>query len=108
MRHYGISAIASRPLNKFNRIDFGVITHNLDYKLFAIDPYETSNTVVSSDGFVALNPTVSYVFDNTVFGFLGPVDGFRQNTTLELSPAMGKKRYFVSKVKNGFTKIFNA
>ena len=36
MRHYGISAIASRPLNKFNRVDFGVITHNLDYKLFAI------------------------------------------------------------------------
>ena len=99
MRHYGISAIASRPLNKFNRIDFGVITHNLDYKLFAIDPYETSNTVVSSDGFVALNPTMSYVYDNTVFGFLGPIDGFRQNTTLELSPAMGKKGISFQKLK---------
>ena len=106
MRHYGIAGTASRPLNKFNRLDFGVIMHNLDYKLFAIDPYETSNTVVNSDGFIALNPTLSYVFDNSVFGFLGPIDGFRQNTTLEVSPAMGKKGISFQKLKIDLRKYF--
>ena len=106
MRHYGIAGTASRPLNKFNRLDFGVIMHNLDYKLFAIDPYETSNTVVNSDGFIALNPTLSYIFDNSVFGFLGPIDGFRQNTTLEVSPAMGKKGISFQKLKIDLRKYF--
>ena len=106
MRHYGIAGTASRPLNKFNRLDFGVIMHNLDYNLFAIDPYETSNTVVNSDGFIALNPTLSYIFDNSVFGFLGPIDGFRQNTTLEVSPAMGKKGISFQKLKIDLRKYF--
>ena len=99
MRHYGLSGTFSRPINKFNRIDFGLILHNLDYKLFAVDPYESSPVVVNSDGFIAANPTISYVFDNSVSGYLGPIDGFRQNTTLELSPAMGDKGISYQKLK---------
>ena len=106
MRHYGVAGTASRPINKFNRVDFGLIMHNLDYKLFEIDPYSTGNTVRSSDGFIALNPTISYIFDNSVFGFLGPIDGFRQNTTVEISPAMGKKGISYQKLKIDLRKYF--
>jgi outer membrane protein assembly factor BamA len=42
---------------------------------------------------------VSYIFDNTVFGYTGPVDGFRQNTTIEFSPAMGNKGISYQKIK---------
>jgi Tol biopolymer transport system component len=99
MRHFGFSATASRPINRFHRIDVGVIVHNLDYKLFQIDPYMNTNNILQDDGFVAANPTLSYIYDNTVNGYTGPIDGFRQNTTLELSPAMGDKGISYQKIK---------
>ncbi|GIS56314.1 MAG: hypothetical protein CM1200mP1_02520 [Candidatus Neomarinimicrobiota bacterium] len=71
--------------------------HNLDYKLFEINSFENKNTIVDEDGFISANPTLSYIYDNTVFGYTGPIDGFRQNTTFELSPAMGEKGAFLTK-----------
>ena len=99
MRHFGFSATASRPINRFHRIDAGVIIHNLDYKLFQIDTYMNTNNILQDDGFIAANPTLSYIYDNTVNGYTGPIDGFRQNTTLEVSPAMGNKGISYQKIK---------
>ena len=48
---------------------------------------------------IRANPTLSYIYDNSVFGFTGPIDGFRQNTTVELSPAMGGKGISYQKFK---------
>ena len=99
MRHYGLATMASRPFNRFHRIDAGLVFHNLDYKLFEINSFENQNTIVDEDGFVSANPTLSYIYDNSVFGFTGPIDGFRQNTTVELSPAMGGKGISYQKFK---------
>ncbi|MBT3676842.1 MAG: hypothetical protein HOA15_07565 [Candidatus Marinimicrobia bacterium] len=99
MRHFGIAASASRPFNRFHRIDVGAVVHNLDYKLFEIDPYLNQNKIINEDGFTSFNPTLSYVYDNAVFGYTGPIDGFRQNTTLEISPAMGDKGISYQKLK---------
>jgi len=99
MRHYGLAAMASRPFNRFHRIDAGLIIHNLDYKLFNIDSYLNKNEIIQDDGFVSANPTLSYIYDNAVFGYTGPVDGFRQNTTFEMSPAMGDKGISYQKLK---------
>ena len=99
MRHFGVAAVASRPINRFHRVDVGVVFHNLDYKLFQIDPILRENTIMNDDGFIAANPTLSYIYDNSVNGYTGPIDGFRQNTTLELSPAMGDKGISFQKLK---------
>ena len=99
MRHFGFAAMASRPFNRFHRLDAGVIFHNLDYKLFQVDPYMNKNTILQDEGFIAANPTISYIYDNTVNGYTGPIDGFRQNTTFEVSPAMGDKGISFQKVK---------
>ena len=99
MRHFGFAAVASRPFNRFNRVDAGLVFHNLDYKLFEISSFENSNTIIDEDGFVSANPTLSYIYDNSVFGYTGPIDGFRQNTTFELSPAMGDKGLSFQKIK---------
>jgi len=99
MRHFGVAAVASRPINRFHRVDAGVVFHNLDYKLFQIDPILRQNTIMNDDGFIAANPTLSYIYDNSVNGYTGPIDGFRQNTTLELSPAMGDKGISFQKLK---------
>ena len=39
------------------------------------------------------------MYDNSVSGYTGPVDGFRQNTTLEISPPMGDKGISYQKLK---------
>ena len=99
MRHFGFAAVASQPFNRFNRLDAGLVFHNLDYKLFEINSFENRNTIIDEDGFISVNPTLSYIYDNSVFGFTGPIDGFRQNTTFELSPAMGDKGLSYQKLK---------
>ena len=99
MRHFGLAAMASLPFNRFHRIDAGFIFHNLDYKLFNIDSYLNKNEIIQDDGFVSANPTLSYIYDNAVFGYTGPIDGFRQNTTFEMSPAMGDKGISYQKLK---------
>ena len=50
MRHLGFAAMASRPFNRFHRLDAGVIIHNLDYKLFQIDPYLNKTDIINNDG----------------------------------------------------------
>lgn len=99
MRHFGLAVMGSRPFNRFHRIDAGLIIHNLDYKLFNIDSYLNKNEIIQDDGFVSANPTLSYIYDNAVFGYTGPIDGFRQNTTFEMSPAMGDKGISYQKLK---------
>ena len=43
-----------------------------------------------SQGFSTILPTFSWVIDNSVFGFTGPIDGYRQNTSIIISPG-GRK-----------------
>ncbi len=49
MRHFGLAAMASRPFNRFHRIDAGLIIHNLDYKLFNIDSYLNKNEIIQDE-----------------------------------------------------------
>ncbi|GIT40570.1 MAG: hypothetical protein Ct9H300mP9_4200 [Candidatus Neomarinimicrobiota bacterium] len=43
-----------------------------------------------SRGFSIILPTLSWVIDNSVFGFTGPFDGYRQNTSMIISPGGGE------------------
>ena len=89
-RDYGLAFVASRPFNRFNRLDAGIEFRNLERKLTVVDPYINQVNVLDNDGLTALRPAIGYVFDNSVNGFLGPIDGFRQNATIEISPAVGE------------------
>lgn len=99
LRHYGVVAFMSRPFNRFHRIEGGFIWHGVDYILYKLDPILNRTERYSEDGFSILNPAISYVYDNSVYGFLGPVDGFRQNTSLEISPGIGKNGLSYQKFK---------
>ena len=37
-------------------------------------------------------PSLSWIFDNSVYGFTGPIDGFRKNTTITVSPGYGSNK----------------
>lgn len=99
LRHYGVAAFMSRPINRFHRIEGGFILRAIDYRLFTYNQLSRQTDQSSQDGFSTLNPAISYIYDNSVSGFLGPVDGFRQNTSLEISPGIGTNPLTYQKFK---------
>ena len=78
-RTWGLSGSASYPLDKFNRVDLGLSwlnlsRENLDY---AFEPAQRRSLLM---------PTLSYVHDNTLWGYTAPNNGTRYNFTAMFSP----------------------
>lgn len=83
-RNYGGVLSASYPLSRFYRLDasFSVLnisSENLD------DLTESTNRVTY---FV---PSLSFVHDNTMFGYTAPIEGTRYNISLFGNPGLGDK-----------------
>ena len=49
---------------------------------------------------------MSWVYDNSVFGFTGPIDGLRQNTTLTVSPGYGSNKLKFQTLKSDIRKYW--
>ncbi len=90
LRHYGAALYAAVPLNRFMRFDVGASYHTINYQQWQQDNLTLEYEVVQEDGFSATLPITSWVFDNTVYGYTGPVDGTRQNVSFFTSPKTGK------------------
>ena len=78
-RNYGLTAMASLPLSRYNRFEFTtswltVTKENLDYP--------DSATQLR----IVLTPSISYVHDNSLWGMISPANGERYNFTLQASP----------------------
>ncbi len=81
-RTWGIAVSASLPLDRFNRIEgslgwLNLLRENLDY---VIDPTQRRELIV---------PSVSYVRDNTLWGYTSPNNGTRYNINAMFSPKLG-------------------
>ena len=50
--------------------------------------------------------TSSYIFDNTVYGYTGPIDGVRHNTTLKISPGLGTSKLKYQTIKFDIRKYY--
>jgi Tol biopolymer transport system component len=81
-RTYGATLNASYPINKFNRIDGG-LTFNTLSKENLDDPNEPPQRLNY------LVPIVSFVHDNTLFGYTAPIRGKRFNLTALGTPKIG-------------------
>jgi len=95
LRHWGLQGLVSHPISRFQRLDYGLSWHNISYSIlrqrldeFGQFRYETSQ----SSFYSTVLPRVSWIYDNSVFGFTGPIDGFRQNTSLTVSPGYGSNQ----------------
>ncbi len=109
LRHYGLQGIISRPFSKFQRIDYGLSWHKIDYSIleqgintFGQPEYEKTY----SSTYSTFLPKVSWVYDNSTFGFTGPVDGFRQNTTITTSPGIGSNNLEFQTLKSDLRKYW--
>jgi Tol biopolymer transport system component len=81
-RTWGIAGTASMPLDRFNRFEFGVswmnlLRENLEY---SASPNQKRELVI---------PTVSFVHDNTLWGYTSPNNGSRYNINAMISPKLG-------------------
>ena len=109
LRHYGIQTIVSHPFNRFQRLDYGLSWHNINYSILEqtindFGQYEYTSTYESN--YSTILPRVSWIYDNSVFGFTGPVDGFRQNTTLTVSPRYGSNKLEFQTFKSDLRKYW--
>ena len=109
LRHYGLQGTVSQPFSRFQRLDYGFSWHNINYSILEqgvnnFGQAEYSKTYSST--YSTILPRVSWVYDNSVFGFTGPVDGFRQNTTITASPGYGSNNLEFQTVKSDIRKYW--
>ena len=81
-RTVGTDLSVSYPLSKFNRID-GALSYNHLTKENMDNPLEPTQKL----DFVM--PAISYVHDNTLWGYTAPIKGTRYNITLLGTPKIG-------------------
>ena len=106
LRFYGFQGLMSYPINRFNRVDTGLSYNKIDYRLFQQDMFSYAYYESAREAADVMMFTVSYIFDNTVYGYTGPIDGFRQNTTLSISPGAGQSKLKYRTIKLDFRKYF--
>lgn len=86
-RNYGGVLSTSRPFSKFTRLEFNGLYYNVDMEtLEQPEPspfyqHELIQTII---------PSVSFVYDNTIWAYTGPHDGTRFNLTYTHSPKYNK------------------
>ena len=109
LRHYGLQGIISQPFSRYQRLDYGLSWHNINYSILE-QAYNDYNQIqyytTYSSTYSTVLPRVSWIFDNAVFGFTGPVDGFRQNTTLTVNPGYGSNDIKFQTVKTDVRKYW--
>ncbi|MCB9088792.1 MAG: PD40 domain-containing protein [Calditrichae bacterium] len=77
-RNYGLTFLASYPFSKFNRMEFNLNWYNISLEYLNFDlPDQKVSTIL---------PSLSYVHDNTQWGYTGPIAGSRYALNLLASP----------------------
>lgn len=105
LRNFGIMGYLSHPFNRFMRIEGGLSYHYFSFSEWQqVNYYEFQE--VNNNDFSVVLPVTSWVYDNTIYGYTGPIDGFRQNTTLVVSPGWGSKKLDFKTLKMDFRKYF--
>jgi len=105
LRNLSLIGYVSRPFSRFMRFEGG-----LSYNYFSFSEWQQVNYYefeeVDNNDFSVILPVASWVYDNTVYGYTGPIDGFRQNTTFAVSPGWGNKKLDFKTLKMDFRKYF--
>ena len=80
LRHYSFDFAFSRPISRFQRVDFGLTHHSINYQVFELIGYNEYDVIDSLNKRLRL-PTyrLNWVYDNSTWGYTGPSDGWRAN-----------------------------
>ncbi len=82
LRNYGADFSVSRPFSKFSRVELGATSYNVEQKLINLltgttDYHRSINTIL---------PRTALIYDNTLWGYFYPVDGWRMRLDFIASP----------------------
>lgn len=69
----GVGGLISYPLDRYNRFDFELDIY--DYKIYNRNTSFNTSTTVDLYNYTSSTAAVSFVHDNTVWGYYGPVNG---------------------------------
>jgi len=86
-RNYGGIFMASYPFSKFTRVDFNTLYYNVEMRTLEIPE---NDPLYRKDLIETIIPSVSFVYDNTIWGYTGPHDGTRLNVSYTQSPKYTK------------------
>ena len=95
-----VTGVAQYPISPVQRVEFGGGARRIsqDRKIFEV-LYDVNSGVVTGTnedevdgvGYNLLEASAAWVYDNTVFGYTGPIAG--QRARVELSPVAGQLRF---------------
>ena len=94
-QNIGSSISASKPLSRFNRIDGGLdFNHIIKSNITTIyddynQPYDEEINHISS--FTTFIPSIKYTWDNALWSYTHPVEGFRYFLKYRTSPGINEK-----------------
>lgn len=82
LRNYGFDISASRPLSRFSRIELAATSYNVEQKF--IDIYY--GITLDERKIQTILPRAAFVFDNTLWSYFYPIDGWRWRIDATVSP----------------------
>jgi len=82
LRNYGLDFSISRPSSHYSRVELGATSYNVEQKLINVLTGESLYTYKIS----TLLPRAGFVFDNSLWGYLCPIDGWRARVDFIGSP----------------------
>ncbi|MDP2300899.1 MAG: peptidase MA family metallohydrolase [Ignavibacteria bacterium] len=85
-RNYGLSLSASYPLSRYYRIDAG-----LSYLNVSAENLDNTNEETQKVNYII--PALSFVHDNTIFGYTAPIDGSRYRLDFISNPFVQTDRF---------------
>ncbi len=86
-RNLGINLWASRPFDRYRRIEFGLNFRNISRLNY--DDFEDETVRFESMSTRVLLANLAYVKDNVIWGHTGPKAGTRYNISIQASPDLG-------------------
>ncbi len=111
-QNLGTTISASKPFNRFNRLDFGVdINHLIESKSNPSDIDILYNEIIYEDttieSFSTLIPSIKYIWDNTLWSFTYPNKGTRYYIDYKFSPGINKRMLTFHKLTSDIRNYFN-
>ncbi len=92
-RNWGVSGTVSYPFSRYNRVDLSFSQANIDRDRFDIERWD----YVPDRKMHFILPSLAYVYDNTLWGWTGPMNGSRYRIGFAYSPDLDGEDPAVSK-----------
>ncbi|MDP6133256.1 MAG: hypothetical protein QF856_01530 [Candidatus Marinimicrobia bacterium] len=114
-QNIGSSISASRPFSRFNRIDGGIDFNHIIKSKITPNEYDDYNQQYDEEishisSFTTFIPSIKYTWDNALWSYTHPVEGFRYFLKYRTSPGINEKSLtFHSATMDGrkYFRLFN-